>query len=258
LAGRHDAAVHLLYAYEGEPDETRDAYLQGRVSELVALELTASAVNRSDKARSWDLVLAARETIGCDLVIMDAPYLDDFNDLGTSSAGTHLDMLLARCSVPLLIVRAPQEEPREELEDVWMATVFSLEENASAAGWAFQLISRDGTMHVLVIADTGRLESIEHLLQDVVDIHTLDDQILIALECKDKAGLIGALQRTAVERDLQCTVRTRIGEALHILSEEMQDQTGIAVITRPKQRDSDAYQRVLAVVRNSRHPVLVV
>ena len=71
------------------------------------------------------------------------------------------------------------------------------------------------------------------------------------------AGLIGALQRKASEAGYGCRVSVRSGEIVEETARLANERDGLIVTASPRKPESTAYQRVQALVRASRNPVLV-
>jgi hypothetical protein len=259
LARRHQAALHLVYGYGGAAEAAKDGYLRDRITALQETGLDVQPADTGDAGAPWEKILSASRNHQSDLVVVDAPYLEDFVELGTASIGTNLDILVHRSTTPLLIARAPRstEAAGHLFRRLVLPAARTAAENAAAASWAFQLVEEGGTLDVLLIAETANLEAVAHLLADV-DIGNLDEETLLALENKEQAGLIAAIQRRAAHTDIRCKVHTHTGEVLGAVNTFTAGHACIAVLGRPERRDSEDFQKIVALIRASMNPVLVI
>ena len=106
--------------------------------------------------RSFEQILASCENKRCDLIVIPAPYLDDYVKLGQESVGANLDMLLCRAATALLMVREPQADPQRCLANLLLPLAPYEATTVQAAGWALKLMSQTGLLRLLAIAETGR------------------------------------------------------------------------------------------------------
>jgi len=144
-----EPVLHLMYAWEGGDDSERAAYLERRRVELRDAGFNAALVDGVDHGqRSFAQILDALDRLKAELVILDAPYLDDFSELGQSSVGTNLGVLLSRSPAPLLVVREPVENVAACLEHVVLGLTLHPLENAGAAGWTLKLVSAGGSIRI--------------------------------------------------------------------------------------------------------------
>ena len=249
VARRHNTSLDVVYAYEGDTEAGAEAYLRQRVARLRETGIDVNAFPRLPGKRSYDQILAAQKSRDCNLILVDAPYLDDFEDLGTVSIGANLDMLLHRFKVPLLIVREPEDQPNEEFRTILLPAVFSPQQNVNAAAWAFRLIHEAGTLRIFLIADVGSMT------EAYVD---LNDEAMLALKEKEQAGFIAAIQKRAAQMGIRCQVKARTGEPVTALREVINEGDCLTTVGHPGICDIGAHQRLLALIRESINPVLVV
>ena len=90
----------LAVADARETDAAADA------CERAAADLSAAPMPRTE-GESYEQILAAVDRSGCDLLITPCPFGREPESVGPHSAGLTTDMLLARCPVPMLVVRQP-------------------------------------------------------------------------------------------------------------------------------------------------------
>lgn len=258
LAVRCRARVVLLYAYEGGRDTAREQYLDARARALedqgVTLEPLEAPVRSEHGLRSFEQILRTCETQSCDLVVVPAPYGDDYVKLGADSVGVNLDVLLSRSPVPLFVVRAPDVDPVACLQRALLPITAYSPAVAQAAGWMLGLVAADGEMRLLARVSAQEAGELGEAARDL-DILEIDAEKLAGLRRPELAGLVAALQRQAAEAGLGCRLLVRAGEPLDTV-EEANTEEGLLVLASSPQREAQV--RTCTLVRGSRNPVLVV
>ena len=262
------AGLHLTYAYEAQADAGRDGYLAERARDLAAvaggLAVTysrAAAPPGAAPARSFQQILDLAAEERCDLITAPAPYLDDFEQLGTASTGTTLDVLLRRRGgVPLLVVRRAFADVTRCLDHVVLALNLLGERGAPALAWALRLVTpASGTLHLLALADTEVIEAAGPLIGRTIGPGGVDERELAGLVKPETAGLVAAAQRRAAETGTTCRVSVRLGQPVEELVAFTRDlERSLVVVGCPEQCSTTGYLRVQALIRESADPVLVV
>ena len=258
--------LHLTYAYEGPADAARDDYLAARVHELSArtasLAVThsrtgAPAGTAANRAFQQILDLAAKE--GCDLITTAAPYLDEFEQLGTASTGTTLDMLLRHRRTPLLVVRAAYPDVIRCLDRAVVPLNLLGVRGEQALGWAMRLVRpAAGTLHLLALADTEAVAAVGPLIGRTLAPGEMDERMLAGLVKPETAGLVAAAQRGAAHAGLACRVSIRLGEPVQeVVAFAHSLERCLLVTGCPDQCSATGYLRVQALIRESPYPVLV-
>lgn len=262
------AAVHLTYAYEGQPDAERDTYLHARARELSAnapgLGVTHSRPGNPagappNRAFQHILDLAAQEK--CDLITAVAPYLDDFEQLGTASTGTTLDLLLRRRGgTPLLVVREPFPDIPRCLNHVVVPLNLLGDRGTLALAWALRLVtSGSGGLHLLALADTEVIEAAGPLIERTIGPGGVDERELAGLVKPETAGLVAAAQRSAADAGTACRVSVRLGQPVEELVKFARGlERSLVVVGCPESCSATGYLRIQALIRESPDPVLVV
>ena len=97
--------------------DARESAIKDALADSVAQQLRASVARPADD-ESFQQILAAVESTQCDLLITPSPYGRDLEVIGPDSAGTVIDVLLARSPVPVLVVRQPCEPQGELFQSV--------------------------------------------------------------------------------------------------------------------------------------------
>lgn len=257
IARRNGATLHVVEAYEGPPDSRRDGHRAARARALQEAGVSVGDVERSpeETRRPSEQILGAAREASCQLIVVCAPYQEDFRELGNTSAGTNLDLLMANATIPLLVGREPREDTETCFARILLPITPDHIELVEAASWALRLVSERGAVRALAIIDQSSIEAASEVLRDFDEI---DDATLAGLRRPETAGLIGALQRQSAERGIGCRVSVRSGDAVPETIAVAGDEPTIIVVATSSDTASASYQRAHALVRASRFPVLVV
>lgn len=256
LAQRYDARLHLTYAAADVWDEAKAQYVLKRHQALAAhgVPVTYSQA----EGTPVDQILEVCRAVQGDLIVFCAPYLEDFLTLGHESVGSNTDMLLYRSSVPLLIVREPQDNPTACLRRVLCPLTQHDNDHIAMAAWALTVLASGGHLQVMGVADEEAITLAENLLGQPIDIHSFNLNVLAGLNTPKNAGLIAALQRRTRGAKLGCTVTVQAGEFVDRVAESANAQPCLVALGGLQARTDTMSQRLQALVRALRHPVLVV
>lgn len=89
----------------------RQSYLAQQTEALRQAGATVEAVGDvADVRPPYEQILEACHKTQCDLIVVPAPYREDFAVLGSESIGSNLDILLCRVPETLLVAREPKVE----------------------------------------------------------------------------------------------------------------------------------------------------
>ncbi len=193
-----------------------------------------------------------------DLLIVPAPFREDFEELGASSIGTNLDLLLHHRETPILVVRDPDRDPEALLREIVIPLSLVAADDIRAAAWAFRLLAPGGRIRLLAVVDTGRMIRNQKITEKSLELEDLDASDLAGLDQPEMAGLVAAVQRHAAETDYGCRVSIRVGPSVQAAAEFANDFPCLVVATCLPDPETTGAQDVHALARLSRNPVLVV
>ncbi|MBW3598054.1 MAG: universal stress protein [Planctomycetes bacterium] len=146
---------------------------------------------------SFEQILSAAESWKCDLLILPCPYGRDFEKVGADSAGTVLDVLLARSPIPLIAIRRPFEPEAAPFQRV----VFSLwRENEAAvlaASWAAGMIAPGGHLRLELVLEEEFYENIRDVMGALDESIKFDAEKLCNALAASHAHMHRTLQKTA-------------------------------------------------------------
>ncbi|MBA2270418.1 MAG: universal stress protein [Chthoniobacterales bacterium] len=156
------------------------------------------------------------------------------------------------------MVRDPARDAAASLREVVLPLSFVAHDDARAAAWAFHVLAPRGRLHLLAIADPETLARGHPAIADAIELDEIDESALSGLGQPEMAGLIGAVQRHAAEKDLGCRISIRVGDAVETVTEFANALDNCVLVTVcPRNENAPAYSRAHALIRQSRHPVLV-
>ena len=257
LAQRNAATLHVAHVYVGPPDTGRDAARDAYAARLADAGVTAVVAPRQQQDRPpYTQISGLARSIGVDLVVVPAPFLEDYAELGSDSIGANLDKLMTQ-SRPLLVVREPRENPVNSLKPLLLALSVHVEENPRAAAWALRIIGGSGTIHVVAVVDDDVIEAATDLIGEH-DAADLDLDRLAGFNRPDTAGLIAAMHRVSQERGLGCKVSVYQGDLVSRVIELAESEQRLIVTGCEPDPASSSYRSVQALIRRSNDPVLVV
>jgi hypothetical protein len=153
-----EAKFEIVLASESGATPKQKASLE-KAKEVLGDKIRA--IHEPDRAiPAYGQILHAAQMANADLIIAPAPFLRDLEELGADSVGTVLDMLLARFSGTLLMVRLPKEAPAGLLEE-WHWPLFPQQKDptlgANAIGGLIQSLPVR-QIHFYPVADSSLMD----------------------------------------------------------------------------------------------------
>jgi hypothetical protein len=206
---------------------------------------------------SFTQILAATDHSKCDLLITPCPYGRDLEAVGPDSAGTVIDVLLARSPVPILVVRKPYEPQEDLFHQIVMILTAENEAAPDAAAWATGLIAPKGLFHLVLVLEREMYENIAALMQSIApEMEVSIDSLAHAL-ARNYMRLHRGLQKAAAHEHFEYKLKLQVeGEAGPIAAEDAPRPT-LRVLALERS-DHVSEGTVGARIRQSLHPVLVV
>ncbi len=197
LVNRYPCQVSILAACAGAESVAEAARARLSGSAIVA------AVGPEDP---FDPILEAAAKHESDLVIAPCPFGRDFEMIGPDSAGTVVDVLLARLNRPILVVREPHEIAQPAFHHIALRSIGENEAAQAAAVWAVTLAAAGGSLELVLVFEEEMRENLSMLLKSLdLNIETSDDNLIAALR-KAHIRLHRALQKSAEQFDFDYTL----------------------------------------------------
>lgn len=209
------------------------------------------------EGESYEQILAATELSQCDLVIVPSPFQRELDKVGSDSTGTVIDVLLARSSIPLLIVRQPYSLEDQPFERVVMPLIGENEAAPAAACWAAGLVSPGGRIELLLVLEDEVLENVRSLMR------TLDPDAEITAESlgeamqRSQVRLHRAMQKVADRLDVGYQLDVR-HESTARLAKLFDGARHPLIVLAHERADHGSQGHVHDRIRHSPHLVFVV
>lgn len=233
---------------------------EGNVTDDLAAQVAQSLGTSTEPKTSDDSfsqILAAVEHSACDLLITPCPYGRDLETVGPDSAGTVIDVLLARSPVPLLVVRKPYEPQGQLFRQVVMILTAENEAAPDAAAWAAGLIASRGVLHLVLVMEREMYENIHALMQSIAPEMDVSIDSLSHALARNYMRLHRGLQKAAAQEGFEYKLKLQVeGEAGPIAAEDAPQPT--LRLLALERSDHVSQGSVQARISQSLHPVLVV
>jgi nucleotide-binding universal stress UspA family protein len=206
---------------------------------------------------SFEQILAAVEHSHCDLLITPCPYGRDLESVGPDSAGTVIDVLLARSPVPVLVVRQPYEPKGEMFRRVRMILTAENEIAPTAAAWGAGLIGRGGVFELILVLEREMYENFHSLIQSIApEMEVSADSLSNAL-AQNYMRLHRGLQKTAAAAGFEYKLKLEVGGDAST-SAAVNDGSRSLLVLALERSDPRSQGSVASRIRQSLNPVLVV
>ncbi|REK08196.1 MAG: universal stress protein [Planctomycetota bacterium] len=206
---------------------------------------------------AFDQILAAAESSQAEMILLPCPFGRDFEKIGPDSAGTVIDVLMARSPVPLLVVRKPHEIAGTPFQHIALPLVGENRAAHDAAAWAAGLVAPGGRIDLLLVLEDEFHEHVLNLLESIDPDAKATPEALSAALRKAHVRLHRALQKAATAGHFDYSLRVeKEPEATEFLDQPLESLSlVVGALDRPDQL-TEGY--VHHCVRFSRQPVLVV
>jgi hypothetical protein len=236
--------------------DAREGDVTGELVTQSARSLDAAAEPKTE-GDSFTQILTAVDNSKCDLLITPCPYGRDLEAVGPDSAGTVIDVLLARSPVPVLVVRKPFEPQGELFHQVVMILTAENEVAPSAAAWAAGLIGPKGVFHLLLVLEREMYENIHALMQSIAPEMDVSIESLSHALARNYMRLHRGLQKAAKEQGFEYKLDLQVEGEGKLIAKPDAARSTLRVLALERS-DHVSEGTVLARIRQSLHPVLVV
>jgi hypothetical protein len=257
VAMQAKATVSVVLAEEGGQTSPGRDYVIECVGRLKERGATAEALTQATTGLAHQQILAAREAVGAQLIVVPAPYARDINVLGDESLSSAIDALLAESKAPLLLVRHPREDIASCLKEVVVAATLHVKEAVEPARWALSLTQPEGQLTLLAVADRDTVAEAAALLGEQVDRSALNEEALKRAELRAVGALASAIQQRGAAANLQSTVDVRAGKPAAVIAAFADERHCLVCVGRSDDRTSPAYHHTVDLILKAHHPVLV-
>ena len=250
LKDQHEVSLHaiLFPPFPGQPvNETSLAKLK---------ELGVEPI-KIGEGENFEQLLNAIEQTKTDLLVLPCPFGRDFDSIGGDSTGTVVDILIARCPVPFLVVRKPFESSRPALDHVRLILT---DENAAArtaAESAIGLLSKKAKMELLLLIEASYFDNVRETMNEIKPEMEISYEDLEGALAKTFARLHASFQSTASEGQFKYKLLVRHEDETEYSLSITDDANQKLFVLALERGDHRSEAQVHDFIRRSAHPVLV-
>ena len=255
-----DAAANLRERFNTETlvVDARDQAAEGSRDEAAdrAKQISGARPIQRKDGEPYDAILAALNEHSVDLVIVPCPFGRSFETIGTDSAGTVIDVLLARCKTPMLVIRREDQRLGPCTQDVSMILGGECDVENLAAAWALGLAAESARVTLNLVIDKEQFENIRSIVEALHPEETLDPEKFSAALTKTHHRIHGAMAKTATSLGLRYQLRPIAGEVAP--PNPLRDSNQMLLVMPLEADDRFEQGFVQDRIRRSPHPVLIV
>lgn len=203
-----------------------------------------------------DVIVASVIQHDVDLVIVPSPFGRRFDEIGSDSVGTVMDVLLSRCPKPILVTRRDDQTLAQCSQSIRFIVSSECDVEMRAAAWAFGLLSEGGIVTLNLVVEKEQYENIRSIIEALDPEQTLDEEKFADALTKTHQKLHAAMAKSASAGGITYHLRPQAGEIAppNPLNDSVQQ-----LLVMPLEVDDRFTQGfVQNRIRRSPHPVLVV
>ncbi len=208
------------------------------------------------EGESYDAILAAIDTHVVDLVLIPCPFGRSFEKIGTDSAGTVIDVMLARCPRPMLVIRRDDQPLGNCVQTVRVVVSGESDVEMKAAGWAFGLAAAGAVVSLNLVVEKEQYENIRAIIEAMTPGASVDLAAFSAAVTKTHASLHGAMAKTTAAMNLTYELKPQAGETAP--PNPLRESSAMLLVMPIEVDDRFTQGFVQDRIRRSPHPVLVV
>ena len=252
------AANHLRESFNVETIvlDARDGQHDEDIAVARAADVAGARPIRREDGDSYDAILAAVNTHSVDLLIIPCPFGRSFENVGTDSAGTVIDVMLSRCPCPLLVIRRDDQRLSDCVARVSMTVGSECDVEMKAAAWAFGLAGAGATVTLNLVIEKEQFENIRSIVEALSPEQSFDAEQFSDALAKTHKALHGAMAKTASAEGLTYHLRPQAGEVAP--PNPLNDSSMMLIVIPLEVDDRFGQGFVQDRIRRSPHPVLVV
>lgn len=243
----------LLVAPDGSD---QDATARG-LGDALAARTGAVPVEKSEIGDARAILQAAVDA-GAGLVVVPSPFHESYFATGGESLGSAVDVVLAEARMPVLAVRAPQEDPAACFRQVVVPVSICDARTPGLIGWALAVASPGARVLLLDVPDLSVLEEARKLLGDAIDLAALRKEALEKAAARDSSHLLEAARKAAAEHGIEVSEQVEVGHPLEVFARVTEGGAWLVVTSLPGPAGTPEYHRAHDLALRSKGPVLFV
>lgn len=256
LQKTHNTETLILDARERAETQSGAVAGKSKLATDTVSEISNSRAIERARGEAFDAILAAIKQHQFNLVVLPCPFGRAFETVGQDSAGTVMDVMLSRCSIPILITRRADQSLQQCVHRVCVLSSGECDVETRAAGWAFGIAAPKAEVSLNLVVEKEHFENVRAIVEALRPGETFNEAILSDMLTQTHQSLHAAMNVTA----------NQLGVKYHLIPQAGQ--------TAPPNPLSDPTQQLLVLplevddrftqgfvqdrIRRSPHPVLVV
>jgi len=187
-----------------------------RASELAtgaAKQVSGARAISRPAGEAFEAILQSLATHEVNLVIVPCPFGRSFEKVGADSVGTVIDILLSRCSVPLLVVRNPAQSLAACSRRVCMLVGSECDVEGRAAAWAFGLAAPGGEVSLNLVVEKEHFENVRAVLEEIDPGKEFDIAALSDVLARTHQNLHSSMTKTADQLGVRYRLIPQTGDS---------------------------------------------
>ena len=250
LREKFNTETLVLDARDGKTEQDKD------LAVTRATEVSGARPIQRQEGDSYDAILAALKELSVDLLILPSPFGRSFENIGTDSAGTVMDVMLSRCPTPMIVMRRNDQQLRDCVQQIEMVVGSECEVEARAAAWSFGLAAESANVTLNLVLEKEQFENIRSIIEAIQPEAQIDAEQFSAALTKTHHSLHGAMAKTATTLGMNYALHPIAGE---VAPPNSLDDTKKLLMVLPLEVDDRFGQGfVQDRIRRSPHPILIV
>ncbi len=249
------AITTIVVALDGtDQDETSKDFASSLAAQTGARVETVSGLTTPAE------ILSTVATHQASLLILPAPFGQNYKDLGSESLGSVADQVLLKANCPVLCIREPLSHARVLEALKWVLVPIAVADDLvpQAIGWGFQITPKGGRLDLIAVADRDVLTEAGHLIAEGTSARSLGTAELSRALLRDIGGVVAAAQKRGHSEDRKVHVETRVGKFVPLTLEELHGRPHMIIWCITRDHSSPAFHRAIDLLLASTGPVLMV
>jgi hypothetical protein len=212
---------------------------------------------RDPNGAAASIMDAVREETS-DLLVIPAPFGDDYGTLKEESLSVTVDMLLAECPAAMLLVREGFDDAVERLRRPTVLVDLNADLQSGAAGWAAAFARGGGDIELFVAPDPALIDAIHLFLGDEEGAAFTADLVQRA-ERRLTGGLVSAMQHLADDMEFEVTLELDRGDRpSRLVARRAAEREAFTIVARRRDRDHPSLSIARRTALASTAPLLIV
>lgn len=192
-----------------------------------------------------------------DLLVIPAPFGDDFGTLEEASLSVTVDMLLADCATSVLLVREGFTDATDRLRQPTVLVDLNADLQTAAAAWGAAFAARGGQVELFAAPDPALVEAI-HLFLGDEEGAAFSDDLIDRAERRLTGGLVSAMQHLADEHDFDVKLSLDRGDRpSRLVADRAKERNGFTVVARRCGADHPSLSIARRAALASSAPILI-